>query len=119
MNHGRVCRAQDRQCLIPNAGLTSNIFERMRGLLGAPRLKTEEALLIRPCSSVHTIGMNYAIDLAFMDKNWTIIKIVRNLKPWRMAACPAAHMVLELLGGGIDRLQLTRGLQLAWQDEQA
>lgn len=119
MIHGRVYRAQDRQCLIPKAGRTSNVFERMRGLLGAPRLQPEEALVIRPCSSVHTIGMKYPIDLAFMDKGWTIIKTVRNLKPWRMAACPAAHMVLELLGGGIERLRLTDGMQLEWQDEQA
>ena len=117
MIHGRVYRAEDRQCLIPQASLTSNIFERMRGLLGTSSLEPEEALLIRPCSSVHTIGMKYSIDLAFLDRDWTIIKIVRNLKPWRMAACPAAHMVLELLNGGIDRLQLSRGLRLAWQDE--
>lgn len=117
MIQGRLYRAEDPDCLIPKANLTSTVFERMRGLLGSPQLKSGEALLIKPCSSVHTIGMKYPIDLAFMDKDWTIIKTVKNLKPWRMAACPAAHMVLELLSGSLDRLQLTHGLQLVWQDE--
>lgn len=117
MIHGRVHRAQDHQCLIIKARLTSNIFERMRGLLGRPRLESGEALLIKPCSSVHTIGMKYPLDLAFLDKDWTIIKTVSSLKPWRMAACPAAHMVIELLTGSLNRLQLTHGLQLEWQDE--
>jgi uncharacterized membrane protein (UPF0127 family) len=117
MIHGRVHRADDHACLIPKASLTGNLFERMRGLLGSPRLEPEQALLIRPCSSVHTIGMQYPIDLAFLDRHWTIIKTVSNLKPWRMAVCPAAHMVLELLSGGLDRLHLARGLQLEWQDE--
>ena len=88
----------------------------MRGLLGSPPLKENEGLLIVPCSSVHTFGMSYAIDLVFLDKQFTIVKTVSALKPWRMAASNAAFMVLELATDSLDNLQLSNGQILEWHD---
>jgi len=84
MIHGWLTRADD-DCVIQNISKTSNYLERMRGLLASPPLKENEGLLIVPCSSVHTFGMSYAIDLVFLDKQWIIVKTVRSLKPWRLA----------------------------------
>ncbi len=116
MTRGSLHRVDNKSCVIPKVWQTGNRLERMRGLLGRPPLLALEALLIKPCSSVHTIGMKYSIDLAYLDKEWTIIKTVNTLKPWRMSACPSAHMVLELLGGSLDQLQLPSGTQLEWHD---
>jgi len=114
---GRLHRASDHACVIPRVSRTAGPLERMRGLLGAPQPAPDAALLIAPCSAVHTLFMAYAIDLAFLATDWTIIRIIRSLRPWRMAACPSAVMVLELADGGADRLQLTRDLQLEWHDD--
>ncbi len=116
MIHGRLHRADNRTCLIPRVALTGNWFERLRGLLGSPPPGPGEALLIRPCSSVHTFFMRYAIDLIFLDRDWRIAKTVPSLKPWRMAACPAAAMVLELAEGSLNQLSISQGIQLEWQD---
>jgi uncharacterized membrane protein (UPF0127 family) len=116
MIHGWLTRADD-DCVIQNISKTSNFLERMRGLLASPPLKENEGLLISPCSFVHTFGMNYAIDLVFLDKQWTIVKTVRALRPWRMAASNTASMVLELAADSLDKLQLTTGLQLEWHDD--
>ena len=89
----------------------------MRGLFGSPPLKANEGLLIIPWSSVHTVGMRYAIDLVFLDKHWTIVKTVSSLKPWRMAASNTANMVLELAADSLDQLHLTTGQQLEWHDD--
>ncbi len=115
---GRLYRACDRTMLIERVYRTVTAMERMRGLLCRPRLQEHEALLIKPCSSVHTIGMKYTIDLAFLDHNWTVVKAVHALKPWRMAGCAAALMVLEIAENGLYKLQLTEGLQLEWREEQ-
>lgn len=115
MIHGCLTRANDNQ-VIQTVSKTSNFLERMRGLLGSPPLKEDEGLLIVPCSSVHTFGMSYAIDLVFLDKQWTIVKTVKALKPWRIAASNAASMVLELAAGSLDQLQLTNGQQLEWHE---
>ena len=116
MISGRLYRADDHSCLIPRAARTGSWLERLRGLLGSPAPAADEALLIRPCSSVHTFFMGYAIDLIFLDRDWRVLKTVESLPPWRMAACPQAAMVLELAGGSLGQLQLTRGTQLEWQD---
>ncbi len=116
MMYGRLHRAENKVCLITKVAVADNFLARLTGLLGRPELMQLEGLLIRPCSSVHTLGMRYNIDLAFLDRNWKIIKIVNALRPWRTSACPSAYMVLELLGGTLEKLQLTTGTQLEWHE---
>jgi uncharacterized membrane protein (UPF0127 family) len=116
MIHGSLTRAND-DCVIQNVSKTSNFLERMLGLLISSPLTENEGLLIAPCSSVHTVGMRYAIDLVFLDKQLTIVKTVRSLKPWRMAASNASSMVLELAADSLDKLQLETGQQLEWHGD--
>lgn len=116
MKHGAIYRAG--QCVLPEVSLTSNAWERMRGLLGRPRLKDGEGFLIDPCPSVHTIGMGYPLDLAFLDAGYRLLKQVNALPPLRMAACPGARATLELPPGTLDRLGLTIGDRLEWVAKQ-
>jgi hypothetical protein len=90
----------------------------MRGLLGRPPLQVDQALLITSCSSVHTIGMTYPIDLAFLNKDWEIKKIVKSLVPWRMAWSFGSNMVLEMTPGTIKNLNLDIDVQLLWEEKE-
>ena len=72
-------------------------------------------LLITPCTSVHTFGMKYSIDLIFLNKNWKITKLVHSLKPCRFAWSWGAHMVIELAGGTLTQLEITPESQLTWE----
>ena len=49
-------------------------FDRLKGLLGTPALGAEEACWIDPCNSIHTIGMQYPIDVYFWIKQtgWSL-----------------------------------------------
>jgi uncharacterized membrane protein (UPF0127 family) len=114
---GRVYRADSRECVIPQAARTGGMFERMRGLLGRAPLRTGEALLIVPCASVHTFGMRYTLDLAFLDRDWRVVRTVPGVMPWRMAACPAAAMVLELPEGGLAAAGIRNGDRLVWEND--
>ena len=116
MNHGYLTDKSNNN-LIRNVSRTTNFLERMCGLLFSPPLNINEGLLIAPCSSIHTFGMRYAIDLVFLDKNWTIVKTVKSLKPWRMAASKTANMVLELAANSLEQLPLKTGQQLEWHDD--
>lgn len=89
-----------------------SFLARARGLLGAPALGADEALLIAPCNSVHTIGMRYAIDVIFLDREGGILRLVERLRPLRFAACWRAHSVLECRAGTIQRAQWELGEQL-------
>lgn len=113
MKHGYLTDINGN-CLFEQVSCTSRFLERLCGLLFSPRLKNNEALLIEPCSSVHTVGMRYAIDVVFIDKDWHVVKITKSLKPWRMAASNKAYRVLELASEGLEQIDLPSGQQLKW-----
>ena len=87
-------------------------WRRMRGLLGQQRLDGAQALLISPCNSVHCIGMRYPIDVAYLSAQGDIVKLVPNLRPWRMSACAGARRVLEFAAGAIAHFDLRLGQRL-------
>jgi hypothetical protein len=89
--------------------------ERMRGLLARPPLQPGEAMLIAPCRMVHTIGMAYPLDLAFLDRQGRIRKLSAAVKPTRMAGCLSAHATLEMPAGEIARVGLAVGDALEWR----
>ena len=86
-------------------------WDRARGLLGRPALLPGQALLLTPCSSIHTIGMTRAIDLAFLDGTGAIIKLAA-LRPMGIAWHRQATQVLEMTSGEIHRLGLQCGQRL-------
>ena len=88
----------------------------MRGLLGRPPLQAGQGLLIAPCPSVHTFGMRYALDLVYLDPEGQVLKLVRELKPWRMSSCPHAHATLELPAGAIERHGIQPEDRIEWRD---
>ena len=93
-------------------------WERARGLLGRPPLDWGEGFWIEPCSSVHCMGMGYALDLAFVDAQGVIKKLVRDVRPWRMASHWGARATLEMRGGQLDRCAWQVGDRLAFEGGQ-
>ncbi len=83
---------------------------RAHGLLG--RTGVDGAFVIAPCHSVHTIGMKFAIDVAFLDEAGFVVKVVhmrRNrigLPVWK------ARTVVEAEAGAFERWGLHLGDQL-------
>jgi len=90
-------------------------WQRMRGLLGRPPLQAGQALLITPCSSVHTVGMRYPLDVVFLDADDRVVKLCRAVAPLRAAAAWGARHAVELAAGEIDRLGLLPGQRLTWR----
>lgn len=90
--------------------VAESLSARVRGLLGRSGL--EGALLLTHTRSVHTMGMRFAIDVAFLDKELTVLDVVY-LAPWRMAL-PRRHSrsVLEAQAGAFERWGLCAGDQL-------
>jgi uncharacterized membrane protein (UPF0127 family) len=78
---------------------------RRRGLLGRDGLAPSAAIIIVPSQAVHTFFMRFAIDVVFVDRSGRVLKIVEQLKPWRMAASMRAYAVVELAGGSVSGSQ--------------
>ncbi len=83
---------------------------RTRGLLG--RDIVDGALLLRPCRSVHTIGMRVPIDVAFCDAELRVLRVVT--MPRHRLARPVrrARAVVEAEAGAFARWGLRPGDQL-------
>ncbi len=67
--------------------------DRLMGLFS--RRSSAEILLIAPCHSVHTFGMGYAIDVAFVGREGRVLESYKNVPPWRLKKHPGAYAVLE------------------------
>ena len=72
---------------------------RRRGLLGRDALDVSAGIMLAPCAAVHTAFMRFPIDVMFVNRDGVVLKIVRDLKPWRMAASLRAYAVVELAAG--------------------
>lgn len=88
--------------------LAHSWYLRLRGLLGRS-LASNQALHISPCGSIHTMWMSYCIDVIYLDKSNKVIKIDRQVKPWRFSSCPGARSVIELKSGQAGKIGLSIG----------
>jgi uncharacterized membrane protein (UPF0127 family) len=92
---------------------------RMRGLLGRSGLGPGEGMLINPAPSVMTFFMRFPIDVVFIDKSHTIVKIVHSLAPWKAAGARGSSAALELPAGTAAALDLEPGMSLVLADDGA
>ncbi len=80
--------------------LANRWWPRLRGLLFRPPLRSGEGLLLAPCRAVHTYGMKYPIDVAYLDASGRIVALYPSLAPGhRTSWHAAAASVLELPAG--------------------
>src|SRR3954451_8506037 len=71
--------------------------ERLVGLAFARQ--AGEPLLIPRCRSVHTAGMRFPIDVVFLDPRGRVLRVVRDVPPWRVVSCRQAAAVIETAAG--------------------
>jgi Uncharacterized conserved protein len=89
--------------LADNVCVADNIFTRIKGLLGKEGLTRGEALIIKPCNSIHMFFMRFAIDAVFADKNNKVVGLVERLRPFRLSPIFfKAYFVIELPAGTIQ-----------------
>jgi uncharacterized membrane protein (UPF0127 family) len=86
---------------------------RKRGLLGRDALDPEAALLIAPCSSVHTFFMRFAIDVIFVDKSGRVRKTYAALPARRIAFAWGGFVAIELAAGALAAHDVKAGDVLA------
>ena len=72
---------------------------RNRGLLGRDRLQEGAALILAPCSSIHTFFMRFAIDVLFAARDGRVVKVHHAVRPWRVALGLGAFAAIELPSG--------------------
>jgi uncharacterized membrane protein (UPF0127 family) len=103
-------------CRTPNGCLrvrvATDFWMRARGLLFGPPLAPDEALLISPCSGIHTFAMRYPIDVIFLDRCARIVRACPQVRAGRIRLRSGAAAVLELGAGQAARHGLATGVEL-------
>jgi len=69
---------------------------RLLGLAWQDRAQAGPGLLIPSCTSVHTFGMRFALDVYFLDGGGDVITVRRAVPPRRVLCCRGAAAVLEI-----------------------
>lgn len=65
-------------------------------------MKGFDCLVIPFCNTVHTFFMNYPIDVVFVSRKNVIVKVIRNMRPWRHTLMYLrARDCLEFSGGTV------------------
>ena len=75
---------------------------RRRGLSRLAALPPEQALHIPQTPSVHTFGMRFPLDLIWLDRAGSVVRVDRDVAPRRMRFCRAGRSVVECNGGHAD-----------------
>ena len=107
------------EVLIDSVESAFSLSARMCGLLGRDKLPSGQALHIKPCGSIHTFGMKFTLDLIFLDRNYHVVNIVRDVAPSRMVlGGKKAASVIELESGWFDwgKLSINDGLSIVNSD---
>lgn len=75
-------------------------------------------MYFEPCNAIHTVGMRYPIDVAFLDRSGVVLRVVEALRPMRMTMCWRAKAAVELAAGECRRagLRPMQHLSMACRD---
>ena len=74
---------------------------RLKGLIGTrvDDFSCGQGLWIVPCQGVHTMLMQFPIDVLYLDENNIVLHVEENVRPWRLTPIRTrASSVLELPG---------------------
>jgi hypothetical protein len=100
--------------VLAHAEVAASYGERAKGLLG--RKGYDGAFVLPRTKSVHSLGMRFPIDVAFVDRQLCVLAVVR-LAPWRMTRPrPRCKMVIEAQAGAFERWGLHVGDRLELRD---
>ena len=80
--------------------VATSLRARLLGLALLDRASSPAGLLIPRCRAVHTVGMRFALDLHFLDRDGATVSVRRSVPPWRFAREPHARAVLEVPAAG-------------------
>lgn len=98
-----------------HARVADGYFSRLIGLLGTTRrwARPGKGLWIVPSHGVHTIGMLYALDLVFLNRDRVVVEVEEHVRPFRISKVSfKADSVLELPVHTVFRTETRVGDQL-------
>lgn len=72
--------------ILDHIEIADTFYKRFMGLMGRSALEKGKGMKINPCNSIHCFFMKFPIDVLFVSKDHVVIKIISDMKPWRVSS---------------------------------
>lgn len=96
--------------IIAEISIADNFIKRFLGYMFRKK-PHYEAILIKPCNSIHTFFMRFPIDVLFIDENMEVIKKIDGLKPGKIIMPQKrCKMVIEGKEGMFNNIKVGKKL---------
>jgi hypothetical protein len=112
-----IYRAQSTHPLFTGVPVADTFTKRLIGLMLRPAPSPDRALIFYNTNSIHTCFMRFAIDIVFFDKNFKVLRIIPNTKPFRFTFTKDAYGVIECLGGAAIKKEIKPGDMLVFKND--
>lgn len=90
--------------------IADTFLTRLKGLLCRKEFKRGQAILLKPCNSIHTLFMHFPIDVLFVDKHNCVVKVISSLVPFRLSSIYfQADFAIELPAGMAGQTATAQG----------
>ncbi len=107
----KIYNSTQNSLIADDVKVADNFVSRTFGLIPKKEISAGEGLIIKPCCSIHTFFMRFAIDVLFVNKQNEIVALHKNVKPWRILPIhPTSHYVIELASGQIAAKGIEKGM---------
>src|SRR5690349_1799372 len=98
----QLCESSTGRVIVPRLEIVRSLWAQTIGLLGRKQLPQDTGLWLEPCNSIHTFGMQFAIDVLFLDATGALLRAMPQVRPWRVCwPVRRARVVVEIPEGAI------------------
>jgi uncharacterized membrane protein (UPF0127 family) len=105
-----VINQSRRTWVVSKVKKADRLLTRIVGWIGRSHIDPEAALWVKPCFGIHTFGMNFPVDLLFLEKDNRVVGLVSNLPINRVSPIVfRAWSVLVLPAHSIEKSRTMNG----------
>lgn len=84
--------------------IADKFWDQLIGLMFKKDISEECAVVFPKCNSLHTMNMFFSLDIIYIDENSNILKICRNIKPWKITKGPkGTRTAIEMKAGTLNK----------------
>lgn len=111
-NEPVVYDTQTRKPVFTEGHLARTFLQRAFGLLFKDPPGPDETLIFKDAPLIHTFFMRYPIDIIFLDTSMSVIKICRNIPPFRIVGTLRSAFTLEIRAHAAQEKKIYEGQSL-------
>ena len=98
----QLCEESTGRVIVARLETARSLWKQTIGLLGRKQLSADAGMWLEPCNSIHTFGMQFTIDVLFLDASGALLRAVPRVRPWRVCRpVRRARVVVEIPEGAI------------------